>query len=87
VVTDYIEIPKAILDLNRDVTLTADVMFVDGIPFLMTNSRNIKFNTSEYVPQRTKPILIKSLNKVLNIYHKRGFKVITTLMDNEFAPL
>jgi hypothetical protein len=87
VVADYVEIPKAILDLNRDVTLTADVMFVDGIPFPVTNSRNIKFTTSEYVPRRTKPILIKLLKKFLNIYHKRGFKVITTLMDNEFAPL
>jgi hypothetical protein len=46
VVTDYVEIPKAILDLNKDVALTADVMFVDGIPFLVTNSRKIKFTTS-----------------------------------------
>jgi hypothetical protein len=87
VVNDYVEIPKAILDLNKDVTLTADVMFVDNIPFLLTNSRKIKFTPSEYVARRTKPILIKSLKKVLNIYHKRGFKVVTTIMDNEFAPL
>jgi hypothetical protein len=60
---------------------------VDGFPFLVTNSRKINFTTSEYVPRRTKTILIKSFEKVLNIYHKRGFKVITTLMDNEFAPL
>jgi hypothetical protein len=87
VVTDYIKIPKAVLDLNRDVTLTADVMFVNGTPFLVTNSRKINVTTSEYVPWRTKHILIKSLKKVLNIYHKVGFKVITTLMDNDFAPL
>jgi hypothetical protein len=82
VVTDYVKVPKAILDLNRDVTLTANVMFVDGIPFLVTNSRKIKFTTSEYVPRRTKPILIKSLKKVPNNYHKRGFEVVTTLIDN-----
>jgi hypothetical protein len=87
VVTDYVETPKAILDLNKDVTLTADVMFVDGIPFLVTTSRKIKFTTSEYVPRRTKPILIKSLKKVLNIYHQRGFKVVTTMMaSSKSAP-
>jgi hypothetical protein len=41
VLTDYIKIPGSIIDLNQNVTLTADIMFVDGIPFLISVSPNI----------------------------------------------
>jgi hypothetical protein len=37
----------------QDVTLTVDVMFVDGIGFLVITSRNIKFTTDEYVPNQS----------------------------------
>jgi hypothetical protein len=47
VLMEYVEIPKDIVALNRDVTLTADVMFVDGLGFLVTTSRNIKFTMNE----------------------------------------
>jgi hypothetical protein len=87
VLTDYVKIPQAIIDLNKDVTLAADVMFVCGLGFMVSTSRKLKFTTIEHVPRRTKPILVKSLNKVLNIYNSRGFKVVTSLMDREFEPL
>jgi hypothetical protein len=87
VLTDYLKIPQAIIDLNKDVTLAADVMFVCGLGFLLSESRKLKFTTIEHVPRRTKPILVKSLNKVFNIYNYRGFKVVKALMDREFEPL
>jgi hypothetical protein len=87
VLTDYVEIPQAIIDLNKDVTLAADVMFVCGLGFMVSTSRKLKFTTIEHVPHRTKPMLVKSLNKVFNIYNSRGFKVVTALMDREFEPL
>ena len=34
--TEYLEIPWDYYTLQKFVTLTADVMFVNGIPFLMT---------------------------------------------------
>ena len=37
-----IEIPRYFYQFNKFVTLTADVMFVGSIPFLVTFSRNIK---------------------------------------------
>jgi hypothetical protein len=49
VVADYVEIPKEILDMNKAVTIAADVMFVNGIPFVVTISRKIKFTTTEYI--------------------------------------
>jgi hypothetical protein len=60
VITEYVEVPKEIVDLNKDVTITADVRFVDGIGFMITSSRKIKFTTTEYVAKRTKANLINS---------------------------
>jgi hypothetical protein len=59
VMADYVEIPKAILDLNKDITMAADVMFMNGPPFVTTISRKIKFTTIEYVTNRSEPNLIK----------------------------
>jgi hypothetical protein len=33
ILTEYVQIPKEIVDLNKDVTLTADAMFVGGAGF------------------------------------------------------
>jgi hypothetical protein len=34
VVTNYVDIPKAIIDVNKQITLAADIMFVNSVPFL-----------------------------------------------------
>jgi hypothetical protein len=78
---DYVEIPKAILDLNKDVTMAADVMFVNGLPFVTTISRKRKFTTIEYVTSRSEPNLIKSLLKIISLYKARGFNPSMALMD------
>ena len=39
--------------LNRFVTLTADVMFVNDNKFLVTRFRRIRLLTAEYIPTRT----------------------------------
>jgi hypothetical protein len=50
VLTDYMKIPQAIIDLDKDVTLAADVMFVFGLGFLVSASRKLKFTTIEHAP-------------------------------------
>ena len=64
--------------------MTADVMFVSGIPFLVTFSRNIKFRTAECVPRRTAKLLAKSIKKIIALYARGGFIVNLALMDKEF---
>ena len=66
------------------VTITADVMFVSGIPFLVTFSRNIKFWTAEFIPKRTARLLAKSHKKVLLIYSRGGYIVKLSLMFKDF---
>ena len=59
-------------------------MFVKGVPFLTTLSRDIIFGTAEHIPSRTAKQLATSLMKVVKLYAKGGFIVRNVLMDGEF---
>jgi hypothetical protein len=87
VMADYVEIPKEILDLNKDLTVAADIMFVNGPPFVTSISRKVKFITIEYVTSRSETNLVKSLLKIISLYKTRGFTPSTALMDREFECL
>ena len=64
-------------------TITADVMLINGISFLVTFSKKIKFRTTEYVSKRTAKSLAKHLKKVLMLYAWGGFIDNLALMDKE----
>ena len=59
-------------------------MFVNGLPFLTTLSRDIRLGTTEHVPICTAKNLANSLMKVVKLYAKGGFVVRNVLMDGEF---
>ncbi|KAL7464039.1 hypothetical protein ACHAXS_004383 [Conticribra weissflogii] len=59
-------------------------MFEDGIVFVVTVSRDIKFITAHYLPTRTSSNLAESLKETTRLYQQGGFKVQTLLMDGEF---
>ena len=80
-------LPPVVMMRYRDVALCADVMFVNGIPFLVTVSRNIHFGTVEAIPNRKKDTLLKSIRSVLKIYRRAGFRVQYAYMDIEFVDL
>eukprot|EP00956_Cyclotella_meneghiniana_P039180 scaffold167175_cov42-Cyclotella_meneghiniana.AAC.1 len=84
---EYVTIPLQLYEKVRDVTLCADVMFVNGLPFFVTVSRGIKLYTAEFTPSRTVEMLTSKLMKVVRIYRRGGFLVRTALMDMEFKPL
>ena len=62
-------------------------MFVNGLPFLTTMSRNIRFGTAEHVPSRTARQLADSLMKVVKVYALGDFVVRNVLMDKEFEKI
>jgi hypothetical protein len=66
------------------ITLAADVFFVDGIAFLLTVSRQIKFITTENVITCTAKSLSEHLQQVAQVYLRGGFTVHKILMDGEF---
>ena len=65
---EYLEIPCNYYMLQKFVTLTADVMFVNGIPFLTTLSRKIRLVTAEYLPTWMAKQLGSLLTKVMIVY-------------------
>ena len=70
--------------MHKRVTITADVMFVSGVPFLVTLSRKIKVRTTQLLPKRTARTLANSCTKVIILYARGGFIVNLALMDKEF---
>ena len=79
--------PRSIIDPNKTVTMAADVFFVDGMAFLLTVSRQIKFITAEYVAGRTAQSLSTHMERVIEVYKRAGFSIRTILMDGEFKKI
>ena len=81
---EYMKIPRDFYRLHNFVTLAADVMFVNSIPFLVTLSRNIILITVEHVTTRTRVQLAKSSMNIIKIYAIDCFVIRLVLMDMEF---
>ena len=84
---EILSIPRSIVDNHKNVTLVGDVMFVCGMPFFITLSRDIRFVTVQYRPRRTAALLCNALKETIKLYKRAGFVVQTCIMDNEFEPL
>ena len=84
VTTDYVEIPGALKDRNRMVDLCADIMFVQGIPFLATVSKRIRFLTIAPLPARTRTALCEAFDKTFRVCNKNDFEIATLHVDPEF---
>ena len=63
-----VAIPKEFYKMHKIVTITAAVMFINGILFVVTFLRKIKFKTAEYIPKRAAKSPAKHLKKVLILY-------------------
>jgi hypothetical protein len=74
-----VQIPWDFVELHKYVTLVADVMFVNGLAFLVTSSRGICLVTIEYLNLKTAKKLIDTLERVVRIYRKAGIIVQTDL--------
>jgi hypothetical protein len=87
VVVDYVAAPCTLIEANKVITLAANVFFVDGIAFLLTAGRRLKFVTAEHVPVRITTSLSKHIKQVLEVYERAGFRVRTILTDGEFEKI
>ena len=59
------------MEVNQRVTLAADVMFVNSVPFLVSVSRNINLITIEHAPS---PRTATSLGSLLQRIVRVGFE-------------
>ncbi len=85
VTTNYIQILHALLERHQRVTLAVDIMFVNGVPFLVSVARGLNLVTAEHMPTRTAKQLAAGIVCVMDLYSRGGFQVGMVLMDNKFA--
>jgi hypothetical protein len=87
VARDYVKVPKELLQLHKEVFLTADIFFVNKIPFFLTFSRKICFTAVNHLGNRTVPHIFKAFKEIYQYYLQRGFRITTVHADGEFAPM
>jgi hypothetical protein len=87
VTTNYVQIPRAVLEQHQLVTLAVDVMFVNKVPFLVSVARGLNLVTAEFTPSRTAKQLAAGVTRMMDLYSRGGFQVGTVLMDNKFEKL
>jgi hypothetical protein len=84
---DYEKIPWDFIKMHKYVTLVADLLFVNGLPFLVTSSRGISLIMIELLPLQTAKRLALTLEQVIRVYGVAGFIVQVALMNMEFEKL
>jgi hypothetical protein len=67
VTTDYVQIPQAILERHQLFTLAVDVMFVNGVPFLVSVARGLNLVTAEFTPSRTAKQLAAGITRMIDL--------------------
>ncbi len=87
VTTDYVQIPRAILEQHQLVTLAVDLMFVNGVPFLVSVARDLNLVTAKFTPSRMAKQLAAGITWMMDLYARGGFQVGAVLMDNKFEKL
>jgi hypothetical protein len=87
VTTNYVQIPRVILEQHQLVTLAVDVMFVDGVSFLVSVARGMNLVTTKFTPSCTAKQFAAGITLVMDLYACEGFQVHTVLMDNKFEKL
>ena len=85
--TVYTGMTSKIPERYRKLILCADVMHVNGVPMLVTKTRNLHFGTIDTLLDTTTKSVRRSIQKTLNIYNGAGFRVVAALMDGAFEPL
>ena len=59
-------------------------MFINGVRFINTISRHVKFMMAEHIANVEASTLQESIRQVKQVYMQRGFKITNILMDGKF---
>jgi hypothetical protein len=69
---DNVKISQDFMELHKYMTIVADAMFVNGLPFLVTLLRGISLVTIKFLPSRTAKRLANSMECVIRIYGRQA---------------
>jgi hypothetical protein len=87
VVRDLVKVPKEFIKLHKDMTLTMDIFFVNGIAFVLLLSRIIYFTRVSHLAARKADSILKAFKEIYVFYLHRGFRIQIVLADGEYQPL
>ena len=87
VAVNLVQVLEDLVKIHKDIYLTADLLFVNGIPLFITIIRNILFTAFNHLYNRKVETIFKSFKYIYSYYMKRGFQITTIHIDGEFAPL
>ena len=85
--TDVVEIPEELVAEHKKVALCINTLTVNGIKFLFTISKRIKYHTAEQIPDQTAETFFSKINNVLRIYNKAGFTINSIHCNGEYQTL
>jgi hypothetical protein len=77
-------LPVEVMARYREVTLCADIMFINNVPYLITVSRNLRFGTTMKLENKSGKTVMQELLRVLQVYRGGGFTVTVVATDQEF---
>jgi hypothetical protein len=77
-------IPDDFHCLHKFVVLSANVMFLNGIAFLIPLSQKLWLATNKQLPARRGTQLSNSLTKIVRLHARTGFIIRIIMMDQEF---
>lgn len=69
-VTKIIDLPTGMLERHGNVTLEADIMYVNKVPFVVTISCGIHFDTAELIKSEKVATIATSIKQELQMYHR-----------------
>ena len=81
---DITMIPESVLKNYKHVTLCCDIFHVNGIKFIGTISKHIKFRTARAITNMRKSTLLSTLKTIIGLYESRGLIVKEIFADNQF---
>ena len=83
-VLNYIDIPKEILQLHKTVPVVAWIILFNGLAFLVSISRHVKFDTVQYLGKSMMDNISKYLENINDVYYIRVMYVEKFYVDGEF---
>ena len=87
VVRDYINVPEELKLKYQNVELCVDLMYVQGVCFLVTVSKHLKLITVEYLNDRSKMSLAQGLDSAFTVCNNEGYAITDAHADMEFECL
>ena len=81
-----INISPTILRRYGEVTLGMDVLHINGMPFLFSTAKHLKFMQCLRLRNKTTSMFLSTINKMKSVYEARGFKIKKIYADRAFDP-